>query len=123
MVGFLCLKWPLGPQGFSTLNFESYSVWYSSGSQMGMFLTFSKNPRWYTEKKGNQDPKICILVLVICIIYIDCDICIFRLGVYDIGRFIVYLVIYYLYILCWEWGRWVVYLVSVYLVLFCLGGN
>lgn len=36
---------------------------------MGMFLTFSKNPRWYTEKKGNQDPKICILVL-----YIDCDI-------------------------------------------------
>ena len=34
-----------------------------------MFLTFSKNPRWYTEKKGNQDPKICILVLVICIIY------------------------------------------------------
>ena len=41
---------------------------------MGMFLTFSKNPRWYTEKKGNQDPKICILVLVICIIYIDCDI-------------------------------------------------
>ena len=39
------------------------------GSQMCMFLTFSKNPRWYTEKKGNQDPKICILV-----IYIDCDI-------------------------------------------------
>ena len=36
-----------------------------------MFLTFSKNPRWYTEKKGNQEPKICILVLVI---YIDCDI-------------------------------------------------
>ena len=34
---------------------------------MGMFLTFSKNPRWYTEKKGNQDPKICILV--ICIDY------------------------------------------------------
>lgn len=64
---------------------------------MGMFLTFSKNPRWYTEKKGNQDPKICILV--ICIIYIDCDIgdlyisisymCIFRLGVYEV---------YYLYI-------------------------
>lgn len=41
---------------------------------MGMFLTFSKNPRWYTEKKGNQDPKICILVLVIYILYIDCDI-------------------------------------------------
>ena len=64
-----------------------------------MFLTFSKNPRWYTEKKGNQDPKICILVLVICI---DCDIgdMYLRLGVYDIGRFIVYLVIYiyYLYI-------------------------
>ena len=33
-----------------------------------MFLTFSKNPRWYTEKKGNQDPKKGILVLVI---YID----------------------------------------------------
>ena len=61
----------MGPQGFSTLNFESYSVWYSRGSQMGMFLTFSKNPRWYTEKKGNQDPKKGILVLVI---YIDCDI-------------------------------------------------
>lgn len=45
-----------------------------------MFLTFSKNPRWYTEKKGNQDPKKGILVLVI---YINC--------VYDIGRFIVYL--------------------------------
>lgn len=41
---------------------------------MGMFLTFSKNPRWYTEKKGNQEPKKGILVLVICIIYIDCDI-------------------------------------------------
>ncbi len=39
-----------------------------------MFLTFSKNPRWYTEKKGNQEPKKGILVLVICIIYIDCDI-------------------------------------------------
>lgn len=64
----------MGPQGFSTLNFESYSVWYSRGSQMGMFLTFSKNPRWYTEKKGNQEPKKGILVLVICIIYIDCDI-------------------------------------------------
>ena len=38
---------------------------------MGMFLTFSKNPRWYTEKKRNQDPKKGILVLVI---YIDCDI-------------------------------------------------
>lgn len=59
-----------------------------------MFLTFSKNPRWYTEKKGNQDPKICILVLVICI---DCD-CVYSDCVYDIGRFIVYLVIYYLYI-------------------------
>ena len=38
------------------------------GSQMGMFLTFSKNPRWYTEKKGNQDPKIYISY------NIDCDI-------------------------------------------------
>ena len=35
---------------------------------MSMFLTFSKNPRWYTEKKGNQDPKKGILVLVIGII-------------------------------------------------------
>lgn len=34
-----------------------------------MFLTFSKNPRWYTEKKENQDPKILVLVM-----YIDCDI-------------------------------------------------
>lgn len=64
-----CLKWPLGPQGFSTLNFESYSVWYSTRASKGMFLTFSKNPRWYTEKKGNQEPKKGILVLVICIIY------------------------------------------------------
>ena len=39
---------------------------------MGMFLTFSKNPRWYTEKKGNQDPKIYILVMYI--IYLVCDI-------------------------------------------------
>ena len=38
------------------------------GSQMGMFLTFSKNPRWYTEKEGNQEPKKGILVLVIGII-------------------------------------------------------
>lgn len=35
---------------------------------MGMFLTFSKNPRRYTEKKGNQDPKKGILVLIIGII-------------------------------------------------------
>ena len=62
-----------------------------------MFLTFSKNPRWYTEKKENQDPKI----LVICII-----ICIFRLGVYDIGRLIVYF-------FGWEWVRYV-YLVCVH---------
>lgn len=40
------------------------------GSQMSMFLTFSKNPRWYTEKKENQEPKKGKLVLVICI---DCD--------------------------------------------------
>lgn len=37
---------------------------------MDMFPTFSKNPRWYTEKKGNQDPKICILVLVIYILIV-----------------------------------------------------
>lgn len=60
---------------------------------MSMFLTFSKNPRWYTEKKGNQDPKICILVLIIYIdcdyVYSDCDMCIFRLGVYDIVLYII----------------------------------
>lgn len=65
---------------------------------MGMFLTFSKNPRWYTEKKENQDPKIYIYILVL-VIYIDCDMCIFRLGVYDIGRLIVYLVILYISLL------------------------
>ena len=52
-------------------------------------------------------------ILIVISVYSDC--------VYDIGRFIVYLVI--CIFLCWEWGRWVVYLVSVYLVLFCLGGN
>lgn len=62
---------------------------------------------------------ILIVIYGICILV--SDICIFRLGVYDIGRFIVYLS--YILFLCWEWGRWVVYLVSVYLVLFCLGGN
>ena len=37
--------------------------------------------------------------ILIVIMYISIsDMCIFRLGVYDIGRFIVYLVIYYLYI-------------------------
>lgn len=65
---FYCLKWPLGPQGFSTLNFESYSVWYSRGQPNGYVLDFFEKPPWYTEKKGNQDPKICILVLVIGII-------------------------------------------------------
>ena len=40
--------------------------------------------------------RICILVS---------DMCIFRLGVYDIGRFIVYLVI--CIFLCWEWGRYI----------------
>ena len=41
------------------------------------------------------------------------DICIFRLGVYEVNC-----VPCYILFLCWEWGRWVVYLVSVYLVLF-----
>lgn len=66
-----------------------------------MFLTFSKNPRWYTEKKRNQDPKICILVM--CIIYSDIGdlylsyiLFVYSDCVYDIGRFIVYLS--YLYI-------------------------
>jgi hypothetical protein len=39
---------------------------------------------------------ILIVIYGICILV--SDMCIFRLGVYDIGRFIVYLVIYYLYI-------------------------
>lgn len=105
---FYCLKWPLGPQGFSTLNFESYSVWYSRGSQMGMFLTFSKNPRWYTEKKGNQDPKICILVLVIGIIIywlwyrgiciLVSDMCIFRLGVYEVNCVPCYILFVYFFV-------------------------
>lgn len=34
-----------------------------------MFLTFSKNPRWYTKKKGNQDPKILVLVMYIVLGY------------------------------------------------------
>lgn len=35
----------------------------------GYVPDFFEKPPWYTEKEGNQDPKICILVLVICIIY------------------------------------------------------
>lgn len=65
---FYCLKWPLGPQGFSTLNFESYSVWYSERASKGMFLTFSKTPVCTQKRKENQDPKKDILVLVIGII-------------------------------------------------------
>lgn len=51
-------------------------------------------------------------------VYSDC--------VYDIGRFIVYLVIYILFVYFFVGsgvGILVVYLVSVYLFLFCLGGN
>lgn len=84
---------------------------------------FRKTPVCTQKRKENQDPKKDILVLVIGIIiyWLGIVICVYSDCVYDIGRFIVYLVI--CIFLCWEWVRWVVYLVSVYLVLFCLGGN
>lgn len=63
-----CLKWPLGPQGFSTLNFESYSVWYSRGQPNGYVPDFFEKPPLVHRKGINQEPKICILVLVIGII-------------------------------------------------------
>lgn len=67
-----CLKWPLGPQGFSTLNFESYSVCIVDIQPNGYVPDFFEKPPLVHRKEGiNQDPKICILVLVI---YIDCDI-------------------------------------------------
>ena len=49
--------------------------------------------------------------------------CIFRLGVYDIGRFIVYLVI--CIFLCWEWGRYIGCVPSICILGFILflGGN
>ena len=34
----------------------------------GYVPDFFEKPPWYTEKKENQEPKICILVLVIGII-------------------------------------------------------
>lgn len=51
-------------------------------------------------------------ILIVISVYSDC--------VYDIGRFIVYLVIYYFFVGSGV-GILVVYLVSVYLVLFWFG--
>ena len=83
------------------------------GQPDGYVPDFFEKPPLVHRKGINQDPKKGILVLVICIIiyliYGICilvsDMCIFRLGVYDIGRFIVYLVI--CIFLCWEWGRYI----------------
>lgn len=64
----------MGPQGFSTLNFESYSVCIVEGQPNGYVPDFFEKPPSVHRKGINQDPKKGILVLVICIIYIDCDI-------------------------------------------------
>lgn len=61
----------MGPQGFSTLNFESYSVWYSGGQPNGYVPDIFEKPPLVHRKGINQEPKKGILVLVI---YIDCDI-------------------------------------------------
>lgn len=63
-----CLKWPLGPQGFSTLNFENYSVWYSKWQPNGYVPDFFEKPPLVHRKELNQEPKKGILVLVIGII-------------------------------------------------------
>lgn len=45
------------------------------GQPNGYVPDIFEKPPWYTEKKGNQEPKKGILVLVICIIiYFDCNI-------------------------------------------------
>lgn len=64
----------MGPQGFSTLNFESYSVCIVEGQPNGYVPDFFEKPPLVHRKGINQEPKKGILVLVICIIYIDCDI-------------------------------------------------
>lgn len=64
-----CLKWPLGPQGFSTLNFESYSVCIVEGQPKGYVPDFFEKPPLVHRKGINQEPKILVLV-----IYIDCNI-------------------------------------------------
>lgn len=65
---FYCLKWPLGPQGFSTLNFESYSVWYSRDIENGYVPDIFEKPPLVHRKGINQEPKKGKLVLVIGII-------------------------------------------------------
>lgn len=67
MVGFLCLKWPLGPQGFSILNFESYSVYIVERQPNGYVPDIFEKPPLVHRKGINQEPKKGILV--ICIIY------------------------------------------------------
>lgn len=44
MVGFLCLKWPLGPQGFSTLNFDTIVFGIEVGQPKGYVPDFFEKP-------------------------------------------------------------------------------
>ena len=61
-------KWTLGPRGFNTLNFRAI-VFGIVDSQPNEYVPdFFEKPPLIHRKKGNQDPKICILVLVIGII-------------------------------------------------------
>lgn len=65
-----CLKWPLGPQGFSTLNFESYSVaivvaivfGIVERQPKGYVPDFFEKPPLVHRKGINQDPKIYIYI-------------------------------------------------------------
>lgn len=60
-----CLKWPLGPQGFSTLIFRAIVFvivdWQSNGYVPDIF----EKPPLIHRKGINQEPKKGILVLVI----------------------------------------------------------
>lgn len=71
----------MGPQGFSTLNFDTIVFDIVEGQPNGYVPDFFEKPPSVHRKGINQEPKKGILVLVI--VYM---------------RFIVYLVIYYLYI-------------------------
>lgn len=64
-----CLKWPLGPQGFSTLNFDTIVFGIVDWQLKGYVPDFFEKPPLIHRKGINQDPKKGILVLVICIIY------------------------------------------------------